>query len=66
MTVYVVSYDLRKPGRNYQPLYDQLAQWKAERGLQSVWFLETGSTAAQVRDDLQSYIDANEASLWAR
>jgi hypothetical protein len=28
MTVYVVNYDLRKPGRNYQPLWDRLAAWK--------------------------------------
>lgn len=28
MTVYAVSYDLKKPGRNYQPLWDRLAQWK--------------------------------------
>jgi hypothetical protein len=60
MTVYVVNYDLRKPGRNYQPLWDRLAAWKAVRGLESMWFIATSSTAVQIRDDLKGYIDAND------
>jgi hypothetical protein len=60
MTVYVVNYDLRKPGRNYQQLCDRLAAWQATRGLESMWFISTTSTADQLRDDLKNYIDAND------
>jgi hypothetical protein len=60
MTVYVVSYDLRKPGRNYQPLWTRLAAWNAVRGLESMWFISTNTTAEQLRDDLRQYIDAND------
>ena len=60
MTVYVVNYDLRKPGRNYQPLWDRLAAWKAVRGLESMWFIVTSSTAVQIRDDLKAYVDSND------
>jgi hypothetical protein len=37
MALFEVSYDLRKPGRNYQGLYDRLAAWGAFRVLESVW-----------------------------
>jgi hypothetical protein len=60
MTVYVVSYDLRQPGRNYQPLWDRLAAWKAIRILESLWVIDTESKAAVIRDDLKSYIDSND------
>jgi hypothetical protein len=60
MTVYVVNYDLRKPGRNYQPLWDRLAAWKAVRGLESMGFIATTATAIEIRDDLKVYIDAND------
>jgi hypothetical protein len=60
MTVYVVNYDLRKPGRNYQPLWDRLGAWHAVRGLESMWFITTTSTADQLREDLQNYVDAND------
>ncbi len=58
-----VSYDLRKPGRNYETLYKRLAEWKAVRALQSVWIIETTSTSAAIRDDLARHIDANDGLL---
>jgi hypothetical protein len=58
-----VSYDLRKPGRNYEALYTRLADWKAVRVLQSVWIIETASTSESIRDDLAKYIDANDGLL---
>jgi len=63
MTKYEVSYDLRKPGRNYEPLYKRLADWKAVRVLQSVWIIETNSSASNIRDDLAKCIDANDGLL---
>jgi hypothetical protein len=66
MTVYAVSYDLRKPGRNYQPLWDRLREWKAVRALESFWLIEaTANSAATIRDDLKKYIDANDGLLVA-
>ncbi len=61
MTVYAVSYDLKKPGRNYQPLWDRLAQWKAVRVLESFWVIDTNpSSAAALRDDLKQHVDVND------
>ena len=63
MARFEASYDLRKPGRNYEPLYKRLADWRAVRVLQSVWIIETNSSAATIRDDLAKYLDANDGLL---
>jgi hypothetical protein len=60
MTVKAVSYDLTKPGRNYQSLWDRLGQWKAVRVLESFWLIDTASSAEAVRNDLRKHIDAND------
>lgn len=66
MTVYAVNYDLRKPGQNYQPLWDRLAQWKAVRALESFWLIEANpNSATAIRDDLKSCIDDNDRLLVA-
>jgi hypothetical protein len=61
MTVYAVSYDLRNPGRNYQPLWDRLADWRAFRILESFWLIDANpNSAVAIRDDLKQRIDAND------
>ncbi len=60
MTVYVVSYDLLQPGRDYATLYAALERAGARRILYSQWLLRTNQTAVQVRDALRAYIDAND------
>ncbi|GGF15851.1 hypothetical protein GCM10011321_04650 [Youhaiella tibetensis] len=60
MAVYIVSYDLRAPGRDYSTLYARLGQWKAVRGLESVWFINWDTTPVKIRDDLRQYVDAND------
>jgi hypothetical protein len=65
MAVFEVSYDLRKPGRNYQGLYDRLSDWKAFRVLQSVWIINSGATADSIRDDLLKQMDAGDGLLVA-
>jgi hypothetical protein len=66
MTVYAVSYDLKKPGRDYQTLWNRLGEWKAVRALDSFWLIDAKPNSATViRDDLKSYIDGNDALLVA-
>jgi hypothetical protein len=66
MAVFVVSYDLRKPGRDYQPLWNRLGEWKAVRGLQSLWFINWNTTAVAIRDDLAKHIDPNDGLFVGR
>lgn len=63
MPSYMVSYDLRAPGRNYQPLYDALTNAKAVKALQSLWFLDDPKPSTQVRDILRGLVDANDGIL---
>lgn len=65
MKTYGASYDLRKPGRSYQPLYDRLAAWKAFRVLESFWIISTDASAITIRDDLLKHIDQNDGLLVA-
>ena len=61
---YVVSYDLRKPGRDYQTLYDALEKLNAKRLMQSEWCLRhNDTTAAKLRDHFRQYIDGNDRLL---
>jgi hypothetical protein len=66
MSTALITYDLRKPGQNYQPLWDRLEALGAIRVLESVWAVKTAATAAAIRDDLQRYIDPNDGLVVAR
>ena len=67
MTCYIVSYDLREPGRNYEALYEAIRSYELWAHVnESVWAVVTGKKAVQVRDHLTSYIDANDRILVVR
>lgn len=60
MALYLISYDLRQPGRNYDALYRQLADWGAARVLQSLWLVNLTGNAEQVRETLRASLDPND------
>jgi hypothetical protein len=67
MALYLISYDLRKPGRDYATLLERLRQLKAERVLESVWLLPSGvRTTEQVRNELWQLMDNNDRILVTR
>jgi hypothetical protein len=56
-----INYDLRAPGRNYQPLYAYIEAFDGWcHLLESCWLVRTWKTAADVRDDLKRLVDAND------
>ena len=63
MALYLVSYDLDKPGQDYPDLISRLQQLGARRILYSEWFLISNASAVAVRDDLLRYMDANDRIL---
>jgi len=63
MKTYLISYDLDKPGQNYQALIGRLTALGAFRVLMSQWALKSDRTSVQVRDDLKMCIDANDRLL---
>lgn len=61
--VYLVTYDLKSPGRNYNGLYEQIKQlgtaWA--HPLESVWFIDTPhSSATEIGNRLRSFMDDND------
>jgi len=60
LALYLITYDLRAPGRNYGTLHKQLTDWKAARICESVWLADLTGPASTVRDILQSLIDNND------
>jgi hypothetical protein len=61
MTSYIVSYDLKTPGKDYDDLIKYLkthANWWHHLG--STWIIVTDLTAAQLRDAIRSHVDSND------
>lgn len=58
--LYLVSYDLRIPGRNYQPLWDELNRLGAVRVLASQWVVRNQASAYDLVVHFTKYIDAND------
>lgn len=64
MALFLVSYDLDKPGQDYPDLIARLKQFGAQRILYSEWFLvHNSATPAQLRDDLLRFMDSNDRIL---
>lgn len=56
-----INYDLQKPGRNYQPLYDYIKSFAAWcHLLDSLWLVRTNKSVSDVRDELKRVVDAND------
>lgn len=58
-----ISYDLDKPGQDYPRLVKELERLGAVRVLYSEWIFRSTSSAVEIRDWLQSFIDSNDMLL---
>lgn len=66
MALYWVSYDLDKPGQDYDDLIKRLKELGASRILLSDWLLPHGSTTPEaIRNDLERFLDANDRIMVA-
>jgi len=65
MATYLVNYDLRKPGRNYDDLLKRLREYPSWcRFLESSWFVVANDVSTSgVRDELAKYIDSGDGLL---
>jgi hypothetical protein len=61
---YLVSYDLLKPGKDYQPLWTALGNLGAERRLASQWSVTLqNTTPLNVANYLIQFMDNNDRIL---
>lgn len=58
---YIITYDLRVPGRNYNDLIDAIKHYAHWGHLtESSWAVVTNKTTVEIRDDLKRFLDAND------
>mgnify|MGYP000899848948 CR=1 FL=1 len=60
MSVLLVGYDLNSPGQNYNDLISAIERYTCCHALDSMWFIDTASDPADVRDNLGAYIDKGD------
>lgn len=67
MKTYMITYDLRRPGKDYSGLISEITRLGGVKILLSAWVLKTSLTAAQLRNRLSvsGSLDANDMLLVA-
>ena len=61
---YLLSYDLNEPGKDYQPLWDELGEFSAKRVLYSQWvFSRFNTNSLNLLNHFRKFIDANDGLL---
>lgn len=60
MAIYVVSYELRAPGKDYAALYAHLKTFVHCHHQTSTWFIDTTLSTEQVRVGVATHIDSND------
>lgn len=60
MAILLVTYDLKQPGRNYDPVFKYLRQYTHCKQMESAWLLDTTNSTKTVRDHMQQVVDAND------
>jgi hypothetical protein len=63
MKVYSINYDLKKPGMDYQDLYDAIKQYNWWHYLESTWLVHTNDSASDIFKRLKPHIDDNDSIL---
>lgn len=67
MGAYIVTYDLARPGRDYDELHARIKAFDGwARIAESSWAVATNQSAVQVRDYLTPAIDANDKLFVSR
>lgn len=60
MSEYLITYELHKPGQNYESLWKSLKNMNAKRIKNSVWLLSSNYSLSIVYDILHTFIDSND------
>lgn len=67
MTTYIITYDLKAPGRNYEPLYEAIRGYGTRCKLtESTWAVVTNQSATDVHNNLAKHVDSNDVLFVAR
>lgn len=60
MSVYLVTYDLKKPGQEYTKLYEKIKAHPWAKLSESSYCIETAESALTVLESVRSVLDKND------
>lgn len=65
MAVYVISYDLNRPGQNYNDLFEAIKNVGSDwwHCLTSTWLVVSNKSAYQIAQAIGAHMDANDKLL---
>ena len=64
MALYLLTYDLNRPGQNYPSLFAHIEQCgNAWHGMQNVWFVESSMSAEKILDRVVAAADTGD-KVW--
>lgn len=67
MAVYAISYDLNRPGQNYEALYEEIKSFGGYwHHLDSTWLVSTQLNANQMSERMLKHTDDNDHFLIIR
>lgn len=61
--IYSISYDLRRPGRNYDDLYSVLNQYEHYHALESTWFVKSEELADTICEKVREKMDNTDSVI---
>ena len=60
-TCKIISYDLRKQGRNYEKLTNAIHNYLfVDKVCESTWIIKTNQSCSEILENLNSHIDQND------
>ena len=63
MHTYLISYDLRSPGKDYTRLHQHLKSYNWAKPLESLWLIKSSLEIEALRNTIQYYMDINDKIL---
>jgi hypothetical protein len=66
MSIVLVTYDLKQPGRNYSAVHEYLRQFIYCKNMESVWLLDTTVGLETIREGVRTRADSNDVVFVVR
>lgn len=60
MATYLITYDLRKPGQNYDKVWEYIKKHRYAHLGGSAWLIDSNQDATSIRNDINRIADSND------
>ena len=66
MNKFIITYDLRNPGKDYSSLISKIKTYSYSKVCESVWIIRSNLGSSEIRDSLMKEIDYNDRLFVAK